>query len=322
MPYAPRPRIGLSNVVYAVLDESTDVTGGTPSYGAITPLANALELSFDPAGNESMLFADDGPAFLADNVGEMKISFGIADINPADLAIVLGHSYANGVMTDSPTDQSPYIAIGAKRLRAGKQTGALVYDYFWLAKVKLMKPKEDAKTKGASIEFQTPMLEGMVVQLIANGNYRSMARSDDANLPAATITNWFTQVVINNTADLTALTVAIAAGGSAKTVTFTFSKASNSGAIPFTMSAAMIANWLSAIQMVKVVSGTALCTYSLAVTTPGAGFSNNTIVITATIVTGATSADNLAVIIPANSAVKDNSGVSVTAVAKAPILLA
>ncbi len=221
MSYAPRPRIGLSQVVYAVLDESTDVALGTPTYGAVTPLANALELSFDPAGNEAMLFADDGPAFLADNLGEMKISFGIADITPAALAEILGHSYANGITTESPTDQSPYIALGARRLRAGKDGSSLVYDYFWLAKCKLMKPKEDSKTKGASIEFQTPMLEGMVVQLAANGNYRNMLRTDDTNATSTSITNWFSQVVITNSADLGALNVAVAKNTTKARFTFT-----------------------------------------------------------------------------------------------------
>ena len=208
--YAPRPRIGLSNVVFAVLDEATDISGDTPTYGAITPLANALELSFDPAGNEAMLFADDGPAFLADNLGEMKLTFGIADISPANLATILGHTYANGITQESPTDQSPYIAIGARKLRSGKQGSSLVYDYFWLLKVKLMKPKEDAKTKGATIEFQTPMLEGMAVQLAANGIYRNWLRTDDANASSTSITNWFSQVVIDADADLGALNVAVA----------------------------------------------------------------------------------------------------------------
>jgi phi13 family phage major tail protein len=221
MAYAARPRIGLSDVVYAVLDESTDVSGGTPTYGTITPLANALELSFDPAGNESMLFADDGPAFLADNVGEMKLSFGIADIDPEDLAIILGHTYANGITEELPTDQSPYIAIGAKKLRSGKSGSSLVYDYFWLLKVKLMKPKEDAKTKGASIEFQTPMLEGMAVQLVANGIYRTWLRTDDANATSTTITNWFSQVVLSSSVDLGALNVAVAKNTTKARFTFT-----------------------------------------------------------------------------------------------------
>lgn len=221
MSYAPRPRIGLSDVVFAVLDEASDVAGGTPSYGTITPLANALELSFDPAGNESMLFADDGPAFLADNLGEMKIAFGIADISPENMATLLGQTYANGIISESPTDQSPYIAIGAKRLRAGKNGSSLVYDYFWLAKIKLMKPKQDAKTKGASIEFQTPMFEGMAVQLIANGNYRTMLRTDDANATNTTITNWFSQVVIDSSVDLGALNVAVAKNTTKARFTFT-----------------------------------------------------------------------------------------------------
>lgn len=219
--YAPRPRVGLSDVVYAVLDESTDTSGGTPTFGTITPLANALELSFDPAGNESMLFADDGPAFLADNVGEMKLSFGIADISPQNIATLLGQTYANGIISESPTDQSPYVAIGAKRLRAGKDGSSLVYDYFWLLKVKLMKPKQDAKTKGASIEFQTPMLEGMAVQLISKSNYRTTLRTDDSNATSTTITNWFTQVVTNPSADLGALNVAVAKNTTKARFTFT-----------------------------------------------------------------------------------------------------
>lgn len=221
MAYAPRPRIGLSNVVYAVLTESTDVASGTPTYGTVKALANALELSFDPAGNSATLFADDGAAFIADNVGEMKISFGVADIDPAAYAEILGHTYANGIMTQNSTDQSPYIAIGAKRLRAGKDGSSAVYDYFWLPKVKLTKPKEDAKTKGASIEFQTPMLEGSVVKLVANGNYRSMARSDDANVSATTITNWFNAPVLSSSVDLGALNVAVAKNTTKARFTFT-----------------------------------------------------------------------------------------------------
>lgn len=221
MALAARPRIGLSNVVYAVLDESSDVTGGTPSYGTITPLANAMELSFDPAGNEAMLFADDGPAFLADNVGEMKLSFNIADITPQNYATLLGFTYANGIVSEKPTDQSPYIAIGARRLRAGKDGSNTVYDYFWLLKVKLMKPKQDAKTKGASIEYQTPTFEGMAVQSIAKSNYRTTVRTDDPNATSTTITNWFTQVVTDSSADLGALNVAVAKNTTKARFTFT-----------------------------------------------------------------------------------------------------
>ena len=222
MAIAQRPRIGLKDVVYAVLDESTDVTGGTPTYGTVYPLANAIDLSFDPAGSAATLFADDGAAFTAETVGEMKISLGQADMLPADIARILGHTYANGVVTENVGDSSPYIAIGAKMLRAGKDSGNPVYEYFWLPKVKLTKPKQDAKTKAASIEFQTPAFEGRVVKLTANNNYRTRVRTDDALASSTTVTNWFTQPVISGSVDLGALSAAITK--SSTNLLYTFSK--------------------------------------------------------------------------------------------------
>jgi phi13 family phage major tail protein len=221
MAIAQRPRVGLKDVVYAVLDESTDVTGGTPSYGAVYPLANAIDLSFDPAGSAATLFADDGAAFTAETVGEMKISLGQADMLPEDIARILGHTYANGVVTENVGDSSPYIAIGAKMLRAGKDNGNLVYEYFWLPKVKLTKPKQDAKTKAASIEFQTPAFEGRVVKLTANNNYRTRVRTDDALASSAMLTNWFLAPVITGSADLGALSAVIAKSTTRATFTFT-----------------------------------------------------------------------------------------------------
>lgn len=222
MAIALRPRIGLSNVVYAVLDESTDVLSGTPSYGTIKTIPGAVELSFDPNSSTATLFADDGAAFAADTVGDMKISLNIADITPAAYAELLGHTYANGVVTQNVTDQSPYVAMGFKRLRGGKDSGNAVYDYTWLLKVKLAKPKEDGKTKAASIEFQTPTFEGVVTKLVANNNFRSNVRSDDANATSTTLTNWFNQVVTSSSSDLGALSVTIAK--SSTNMTFTFAK--------------------------------------------------------------------------------------------------
>lgn len=224
MAIAQRPRIGLKDVVYAVLDDSTDIVGGTPSYGTIYPLANSLDLSFDPASSSAFLFADDGPAFTAETVGEMKISFGNADILPEDMARVLGHEYTNGQMVFNSSDQSPNVAIGAKMLRSGKDSTNLVYDYVWFYKVKLTKPKFDAKTKGASVEFQTPMLEGLVTQLTATGDYQMRMRTDDANASASVLSGFFSTVTLP-AASLTAVTVGTITGNAtAKTITIPFAK--------------------------------------------------------------------------------------------------
>lgn len=230
--YAARPRIGASGLVVALLTESSDVVGGTPVWGTIYSLTNATEINFDPAGSEATLAGDDGIAFVADNVGDMKITIGVCDISPTVLNLILGHSYANGMATDSTLDQSPYIAIGGKRLRSGLDgNGTAVYDYFWFGKCKLMKPKEEAKTKGQTIDFKTAMLEGYVTKLASTQGYRVLLRTDDANATSTTITNFFTQVVYSNSADLGAITVAVAK--STTKATFIFTK-SGGGSITLT----------------------------------------------------------------------------------------
>lgn len=216
MTISQKPRIGLKDVKYAVLTESSDVVGGTPTYGTVYSLANAIELSFDPASSASTLFADDGAAFSAETTGEMTISFGIADILPEDMARILGHTYANGIVNETTDDASPYIAIGGKRTMTGG-----TYEYFWLPKVKLNKPASTATTKGASIEFQTPMLEGRVVKLTANNTYRVRARTDDDNASAVLIQNFFNAPLFDDNADLGALNVAVAKNTTKARFTFT-----------------------------------------------------------------------------------------------------
>jgi len=296
MALAQRPRIGLKDVVYAVLDESSDIVGGTPTYGTVYPLANSLDLSFDPGSSSASLFADDGLAFSAETVGEMKVSLGNADILPEDMARILGHTYANGQIVDNALDQSPYIALGAKILRSGKDSTSLVYDYFWLYKCKLQKPKFDAKTKGSSIEFQTAMLEGLVSKLTSSSNYRMRMRTDDSNAVAATLTGFFSTVTLP-AASLTAVTVGVITGSSSgKTITVPFAKNSET----FLMSIPDV-NQIT----VSVVSTGALLAGTTTITRSTAGTAPTLILTNANIAA-------VAYLVSVTADVQDTNGVKVT----------
>jgi len=296
MGIAQRPRIGLKDVVYAVLDESTDIVGGTPSYGTVYPLANSLDLSFDPGSSSASLFADDGLAFSAETVGEMKISLGNADILPEDMARILGHVYANGQIVDNSLDQSPYIALGAKMLRSGKDSTNLVFDYVWMYKCKLQKPKFDAKTKGASIEYQTPMLEGLVAKLTATNDYRMRMRTDDPNAVAATLTAFFSTVTLPG-ASLTAVTVGTIAGSaSAHTITVPFAKSGET----FLMAIPDVSDiTVSVVSTGALLAGTTTITRSVAGAAP-------TLILTNANIAG------VAYLVSVTSDVKDTNGVAVT----------
>lgn len=296
MAIAQRPRIGLKDVVYSVLDDSTDIVGGTPVYGTVYPLANSLDLSFDPGSSSASLFADDGLAFAAETVGEMKITLGNADVLPEDLARILGHTYANGQIVDNSLDQSPYIALGYKILRSGKDGSNLVYDYVWIYKAKLQKPKFDAKTKGASIEYQTAMLEGLVVKLTSSNDYRMRMRTDDANASATTLTNFFTTVTLP-AASLTAVTVGTITGSSSgKTITIPFAKSGET----FLMNSGSDSQiTVSVVSTGALLAGTNTYTKSAAGTAP-------TITITNANISG------VAYLVSVTSSVTDTNGVHVT----------
>jgi len=296
MALAQRPRIGLKDVVYAVLDEASDIVGGTPTWGTVYPLANSLDLSYDPGSSITSIFADDGLAFAAETTGEMKITLGNADILPADMARILGHTYANGGVTFNSLDQSPYIAIGAKMLRSGKDSTSLVYDYMWLYKCKLSKPKFDAKTKGASIEFQTPMLDGIACQLTASGNYQYRMRTDDALAIPATLTGFFTTVALPS-ASLTAVTVGTITGAaSPHTITIPFAKGSET----FSLQIPNVKDiTVSIVSSGLLIAGTSTITASVAGVAP-------TLTITNANVT------NVSYLVSVTSDVKDSNGVSIT----------
>ena len=296
MAIAQRPRIGLKDVVYAVLDDSTDIVGGTPSYGTVYPLANSLDLSFDPGSSSASLFADDGLAFAAETVGEMKITLGNADVLPEDMARILGHTYANGQIVDNSLDQSPYVALGYKVLRSGKDGSNLVYDYVWIYKCKLQKPKFDAKTKGSSIEYQTAMLDGLVAKLTSSNDYRLRMRTDDANAVSATLTGFFTTVVLP-AASLTAVTVGTIAGSSSgKTITIPFAKSGET----FLMNGGSASKiTVSVVSTGALLAGTNTYTKSAAGTAP-------TIIITNANIAA------VAYIVSVTSNVTDTNGVNVT----------
>jgi len=307
---AQRPIIGLEGIKYAVLTETSDVVNGTPSYGTVYDFPGAIDLNWNPSAALTPLYSDDGLSVIGETVGDMKLDLTMTDVSQLDLSQMLGHQYVNGILAGNVTDLSVYIAIGAKILRNGSSGGSPVYEYVWFPKVKLTKPSFDYKTKEAKIVFQTAKLTGQVAKLQANGVYKVSVRTDDTNAPATTLTNWFTNVVTAASADLTAFTLVVTTGaGATKTLLFTFSKASNSGAIAFILPAASLAALLTQCQVILLSTGALqACTYT--VLSAGTGFSNSPITVTCTTPTAAVA---MSVNILGGSPIEDGSGVSLTA---------
>lgn len=216
--------IGIQDVVYAVLNESTDIAGGTPTYGTVTSLAGGMKFDVKKNAGLTTLYADDHAALTAAYQGKTAVACELYDVDPASYATVLGASYANGVVQETPLDVSPYVAVGYKILYYGN--GTSYYKYIWLLKGRFSKPDEGGETKKDTITFQSLTLNAEFVDLIANGNRETWIRTDDAAANATTITNWFNNPIISNSMDVGAFTLTSGTGViSTKTFTLTFAKA-------------------------------------------------------------------------------------------------
>ena len=299
---ARRPRIGLSDFVFATLTESSDVSGGTLSYGAVQSLPYARMAKYDPAASHTTVYGDDRLALDGETVGEQKITLEFPDIYPSELATLMGHTYSNGQLIKGSTDQSAYIALGFKQLAMGIDAlGSKVYEYVWFYKVKLTKMKMEAQTKEAKIVARTFSIDGIILTPLAISTYEMSVRTDDPNA-ASLLASFFATVVIPN-ADTTNLTATISESGTAPNgkVRLTFAKTSG---LSFTINAATITadSFVVSKNTVNVAG-----TFSAPSTTPAA---SQTVDFTPTVAFSA--ADKIGV--SATKDIQDNSGIGLTTV--------
>ena len=185
--------IGLDRLYYAPITEAP-VTG-EETYGAPVMLAKAIsaELSIDLA--EAILFADDGAAEIVKEFKGGKLTLGVDDIGRSAAETLTGATAdENGVLISASEDGGNPVAIG---FRAKKANGK--YRYYWIYRVKFGVPSTNLATKGDSISFQTPTIEGTISRrnkLDGNGNHpwKAEANADDQDVSAATINGWYTNV--------------------------------------------------------------------------------------------------------------------------------
>ena len=147
--------IGLDKLYYATITEDQD---GVETYGTPVQLAKAISADLSVELNEATLYADDGQAEAVKEFKSGTLSLGIDDIGSEAAAALVGAVVdTNGVLVSGGEDASKYVAIG---FRAKKANGK--YRYYWLYRVLFGVPATNLATKGDSITFSTPTIEGTI----------------------------------------------------------------------------------------------------------------------------------------------------------------
>ena len=184
--------IGLDKLFYAPITEDAS---GEETYGTPVQLAKAMtaELSVELA--EATLYADDGASEIVKEFKSGTLSLGVDDIGATTAQALTGVTVdANGVIISASEDGGDPVAVG---FRAKKANGK--YKYYWLYRVKFGIPATNLATKGDSITFSTPTIEGTILRrnkLDGKGKHpwKAEVTEGDATVGADTIANWYKEV--------------------------------------------------------------------------------------------------------------------------------
>ena len=184
--------IGLDKLYYAKITEDTK---GDETYETPSPLAKAMSAELSVELAEATLYADDGAAEIIKEFKNGTLSLGIDDIGIAIASDLTGASIdENKVFISSNEDGGDPVAIG---FRAKKANGK--YRYFWLYRVKFGIPATNLTTKGDSITFSTPTIEGTILRRNKEDGqgrhpWKAEVNEGDEGVTSEIITGWYTKV--------------------------------------------------------------------------------------------------------------------------------
>ena len=184
--------IGLDKLYYSKITENTS---GEETYATPVQLAKAIEADLAVELLEAILYADDSADTTIKEFKSGTLTLGIDDIGTQVAQDLTGATIdTNGVLVSTGEDEPKPVAIG---FRAKTAKGS--YRYFWLYRVKFGIPGANLKTRGDSIEFSTPSIEGTITRRNkldgANKHPWKVEVTEGATgVSAATISGWFTSV--------------------------------------------------------------------------------------------------------------------------------
>ena len=184
--------IGLDKLYYAKI---TEAVNGTETYGSPVSLAKAISAELSVVLAEATLYADDGAAETVKEFQSGTLTLGVDDIGLTAAGDLTGASIDdNNVLISAGEDGGDPVAVG---FRAKKANGK--YRYFWLYRVKFGIPAANLATKGDSITFSTPTIEGTGMRrnkLDAQGRHpwKAELNEGDTGVAEATITGWYEHV--------------------------------------------------------------------------------------------------------------------------------
>ena len=133
------------------------------------------------------MYADDRIFDIAANLGEITLEMELVSLPLKAQAVLLGHTYEDGVMTKTDTDEPPYLAIG---FMSQPQPGR--FQLVWLYKGKFALVQDEFGTATDTAAWRTAKLTGTFVKRAFDGQWQVIADTVDESFTDAE--DWFKSV--------------------------------------------------------------------------------------------------------------------------------
>ena len=165
------PYIGMRHVVVAKVASHT--AGSEPTYTAGMVMGKAITGNLTINRNNNPLYADDAISEDDNGITSMDLELGLDDLLE-DVQEKLGMLKKTTAGTPSvttyyeTTKESTLVGLGYIRVREKNNT--ISYQAIWIYKIQFSADSENSQTKGESIEWQTPTINGKAFAMDVDGS--------------------------------------------------------------------------------------------------------------------------------------------------------
>lgn len=178
--------IGLLHPVFAPISAETANSAITYGTGIVVAKAVSADVTWNRSNNP--FYADDAVAENDNSIIGGSIKFGIDHLALSVANTMLGETKATVSSIDEYTETDAIAPAGGfGYIRVLRKNGVTSYRAYWVHKTRFGVASETAKTKGQSIAWENPTIEGDVigVHIDSSGNAQYRTKADFSTYAAA-----------------------------------------------------------------------------------------------------------------------------------------
>lgn len=179
--------IGLLHPVFAPITTETPNSAITYGTGLVVAKAVSADLAWNRSANNNF-YADDAVAETDNSITNGTLKFGVdhLTLDAEEKVFGLEKETSGNTTIYSETDQ-PAPAGGFGYIRVLRKSGVTSYRAFWIHKIRFGVASESAKTKGETIAWENPTIEGTIIGVLIDttGKVYFRQKADFATYAAA-----------------------------------------------------------------------------------------------------------------------------------------